>query len=462
MLTTEAFNALLKTLEEPPEHVLFIFATTEPHKIPSTILSRCQRFDFRRIDTPRLLEHLKTIAAEERVQLSESVLYSIAREADGSMRDAQSLLEQLLAFAGEGLNDDEILDVLGVVDRRSVHRAGAAILDGDPLTCLQVVADIYRRGIDSRRFCQQLCDFFRNLLWLSVGRGKAEAVLDLPETEVALLRDRLGETSPESLHLCLQSLVRGEEEIRRSSAPRLNLEMLLLRLSQLPRLESLNRVVDELERLERAISGIPARVPPGHEAGCLLDAPRRHPQGEAPEVSSPASADETVTGPAVPTDETVGEAKSSTPSQVASPDEMIMRWPAFVQWLQAKDPKLAAKLGQSSLKAVREGVAELEILEIYENLFQDAANTAVLSDLAAAHFGLRLDWTITTRSSVRGDAPDRSRKAGSPKVNPRRVVMESIAVQQALEILGGELIEVRALEREQPRRGKGRTDKAPD
>ena len=122
MLTTEAFNALLKTLEEPPEHVVFLFATTEPHKIPATILSRCQRFDFRRIPTQQLVEHLRHIAVQEQVDLPEGVLYAVAREADGSMRDAQSLLEQILAFSGEDLTGDELLDILGIVDRRSVHR----------------------------------------------------------------------------------------------------------------------------------------------------------------------------------------------------------------------------------------------------------------------------------------------------------------------------------------------------
>ena len=131
MLTAEAFNALLKTLEEPPEHVLFIFATTEPHKIPATILSRCQRFDFRRISTQQLVEHLRHIASQEQVELPDGVLYALAREADGSMRDAQSLLEQILAFSGEDLSGEEILDILGIVDRKSVHRAAAAVLEGD-------------------------------------------------------------------------------------------------------------------------------------------------------------------------------------------------------------------------------------------------------------------------------------------------------------------------------------------
>ena len=251
MLTTEAFNALLKTLEEPPEHVLFVFATTEPHKILSTILSRCQRFDFRRIATSEIVKHLKSIMVEEQAQVSDAILYAIAGEADGSMRDAQSLLEQLLAFSADGLADQEILDVLGVVDRRSVHRVGRAILQGDVRTCLEVVGDLYRRGIDSRRFCQQLCDHFRNLLfWLIKGEGDDSFHLDLPAEEKQFLEKETRNTTPESLYLYFQMVLKGEEAIRRSTLPRISLEMLLVRLAQLPQLESLENLLEKLEALE--------------------------------------------------------------------------------------------------------------------------------------------------------------------------------------------------------------------
>ncbi|WP_244084976.1 DNA polymerase III subunit gamma/tau, partial [Desulforhabdus sp. TSK] len=256
MLTDAAFNALLKTLEEPPEHVVFVFATTEPHKIPATILSRCQRFDFRRIPIPLLVGHLRNIADQEQAQLSDGVLYAVAREADGSMRDAQSLLEQLLAFSGDGLSDEDILDVLGVVDRRSVHRVGTAILDGDVRACLDVANELHRRGIDSRRFCQQLCDHFRNLLFLALEGAQTESPMDLPREEKDLLRIEIAKTTPESLYLYFQMILKGEEEIRRSSLPRITLEMLLLRLSQLPRLESLETVLEKIAALEGRLGGV--------------------------------------------------------------------------------------------------------------------------------------------------------------------------------------------------------------
>ena len=180
------------------------------------------------------------------------MLYAIAREADGSMRDAQSLLEQLLAFSGDGLPDEEILDILGVIDRQSVLRTAEAILSGNARACLDLVEDLYRRGIDSRRFCQQLCDHFRNLLFMAIC-DEREMRLDLPEDEKKLLKEQAAGTTPESLHVYFQMLLRGEEEIRRSSMPKIALEMLLLRMAQLPKLESIDAVLDRIATIERSL-----------------------------------------------------------------------------------------------------------------------------------------------------------------------------------------------------------------
>jgi len=248
-------------------------ATTEPHRIPATILSRCQRFDFRRIPVDLIVKHLKTIVRQENTALSDSVLYAIAQEADGSMRDAQSLLEQLLAFSGEDLRDEEVLDILGVVDRRSIHRLGGAILDGDLPTCLQVAEDLYRRGIDSRRACQQLCEHFRNLLLFSLAETQGTVQLDVPQEEKRILQEEVCKTSRESLYLYFQMLLKGEEEIRRSSLPRMALEMLLVRLAQLPRLSSLDQLIAKIAQLEGMLASgaTPTSGSRGHGVGSALE-----------------------------------------------------------------------------------------------------------------------------------------------------------------------------------------------
>jgi len=158
MLTLPAFNALLKTLEEPPAHVKFIFATTEPHKVPVTILSRCQRFDFKRIPLKKILDQLEKIAMEEEIKISKSALTLIGREAEGSMRDAESLLDQVVSFAGSTVEDRHITDILGIIDRDLIFETSRAIIEGE------IVDGIYTLGYDIKEFYRVLMDQFRNLL----------------------------------------------------------------------------------------------------------------------------------------------------------------------------------------------------------------------------------------------------------------------------------------------------------
>ncbi|MGV8073836.1 MAG: DNA polymerase III subunit gamma/tau [Syntrophobacteraceae bacterium] len=462
MLTTEAFNALLKTLEEPPDHVLFVFATTEPHKIPSTILSRCQRFDFRRIPTLQIVAQLKEIVNLETVDLSEAVLYALAREADGSMRDAQSLLEQLLAFAGDDLTDEEILDVLGVVDRRSVHRAAEAVLAGDTGSCLNVVGDLYRRGIDSRRFCQHLCDHFRNMLFVALGRSDGGSRPELPEEEWKLLQNQVDKTSPDSLYLYFQTVIKGEEEIRRSTMPRISLEMLLLRLAQLPRLETLESVLEKLSAIESRLADEPGCVL--SEPAPSLDRSRRaipdHDSSrDAERKSTPQSlaaiGRETMPGQSeglAPAPEPEGHAPTS-PIRLSSHAEIQGLWPTFLQWLPGKDPILAAKLSHSRITTSSETVLSMEVLDVYEDTFKETPALARLTDKVEAYFGRRFQWNVFSRSSLKPEAED-SHKPNRPKVNPRRLVMEHPIVQQAIEILGGELTDIRLVK-------SGGTDRQP-
>jgi len=152
MLTKEAFNALLKTLEEPPPHIIFIFATTEPHKIPATILSRCQRYDFKRIPFREVIGSLKRIVEEEKIQISQRGLLSIAQESEGSLRDAQSLLDQVIAYAGKNIRDEDIAEVLGLIDRKILNDTIEAIANRDVERCMEVIEDCLPLWIRSPTF----------------------------------------------------------------------------------------------------------------------------------------------------------------------------------------------------------------------------------------------------------------------------------------------------------------------
>src|SRR5205814_2794965 len=162
MLTKEAFNALLKTLEEPPSHVKFMFATTEPEKVLPTILSRCQRFDLRRIPVALIVQHLALIAKKEKVKVEEAALYAIARGAEGGMRDAESALDQLISFCGEKIKEEDVLSMFGLTAQGQILALASAVLKGDCETVLRELNELARHGKDLGRFLADLLLHFRN------------------------------------------------------------------------------------------------------------------------------------------------------------------------------------------------------------------------------------------------------------------------------------------------------------
>jgi DNA polymerase-3 subunit gamma/tau len=223
MLSVSAFNALLKTLEEPPPHVKFIFATTEPHKIPATILSRCQRYDFRRIPTSAIVERVRFILAAEGIPADEGALAIIGREAEGSMRDALSVLDQVLAAGSDGVTQDAVAELLGVVSRQVYYDLTAAVLAEDPRRALEIVRDVHLQGYDTTTFARGLLEHLRNLLVAGICGGDRE-LLDLPEDEIAELAAQAKLTSGDALHRLFKHFGEAYEEIARSSQPRILLE----------------------------------------------------------------------------------------------------------------------------------------------------------------------------------------------------------------------------------------------
>src|SRR5208337_2557133 len=212
MLSTSAFNALLKTLEEPPAHIKFIFATTEPHKLPITILSRCQRFDFKRIPIAVISDHLRHIVTSEQVSITDTGLTMIARKGDGSMRDALSVLDQVLAFCGEQVMDEEVVTLLGVVDRRLLLEASEAVFARDCSAALDIVKRVDSFGYNMRQFCQELIDHFRSMAIIKAV-GPAAALPDLSEAEILEIRKQAAPTKLDSLQRYLAILLKAESEM---------------------------------------------------------------------------------------------------------------------------------------------------------------------------------------------------------------------------------------------------------
>jgi len=229
MLSGAAFNALLKTLEEPPSHILFMFATTEPHKIPITILSRCQRHEFRRINLDAISKHMAWICEQESFEISDQSLGLIAREAGGSMRDALSLLDQIMTCTQGSLTHEQVLDLLGVIDRKMIYDLSQAVLSTDIPAVLDVLDDIYDRGHDMKKLYADLLEHFRNLLVATLGE-KVEKLIDLPSAEIEQLVNQAGLVSAGALNQIFDRLFKEEVTVRLSPQPKMALEMALIRL----------------------------------------------------------------------------------------------------------------------------------------------------------------------------------------------------------------------------------------
>jgi len=253
MLTLPAFNALLKTLEEPPGHVKFIFATTESHKVPVTILSRCQRFDFKRIPAGDIVNHLKKIAEVEGIDIAASGLGIIAREAEGSMRDAESLMDQVISFSGQAVKDKDITDILGIIDRDIIFESSAAILEGAPDRCLEVVEKIYNYGYDIKEFYRALMQQFRNLLIRLI--APQNDLIDVSETDKEEIRRQAEMAGEEKLHLLMNFLINREEDLRFTSHPRLVLETTMVKLCSLGDMLSFDDLLKRLTSLEERLTG---------------------------------------------------------------------------------------------------------------------------------------------------------------------------------------------------------------
>ncbi|MFB3885464.1 MAG: DNA polymerase III subunit gamma/tau [Thermodesulfobacteriota bacterium] len=251
MLTREAFNALLKTLEEPPPHIIFVFATTEPHKIPATILSRCQRYDFKRIPLKEIMESLKRIVEEEKVRIGPRGLFAIAQQSEGSLRDAQSLLDQVISYGGKEIREEDIVEVLGLIDRKILYDTIEAIGNRSGERCMEIVESVYHYGYDLQHFCRELLQYFRNLILMKVS-AQPEGFIELPEEEWAILKKQAEKFQFDHLNHLFTLLLKGEEEVAQSTFPRIMLEMTLLRMATLRPFLPIDDILKRLEGLGKA------------------------------------------------------------------------------------------------------------------------------------------------------------------------------------------------------------------
>jgi DNA polymerase III subunit gamma/tau len=254
MLSNAAFNALLKTLEEPPPRVMFILATTELQKVPETILSRCQVFEFRTITVKKIADQLRRIADDLGIRINEAAILAIARSGEGSMRDAESAMDQVISFSGDSITEEDVSAALGLVDLETLNTTLGAIAAEDSAQVLRIIEDVVTRGYDLRNFCRELMVHVRALLVTKIAGFDAE-LLQVPQSEAESLV-RLAEAfSEQDLLRFFANLTKTEQEIRLSPQPRFQLEIGLMKLLQARRLYLLEDALEQIRELQSRLPG---------------------------------------------------------------------------------------------------------------------------------------------------------------------------------------------------------------
>ena len=408
MLSAGAFNALLKTLEEPPAHVLFFFATTEPHKIPATILSRCQRHDLKRVPTRGIAAYLEDICRQEGREVAATGLEMIAREADGCLRDGLSLLDQVLAGTDGEVDAGQVQEVLGVFDRAQFMRLADAVLARDWGAVLDGVASAYSQGLDLKKFYQDLCEQFRHMLVIRTVED-AEALVDLPASEVAAIGRQVAEVSPARLSQTLDFLLREDSFVRLAPQPRLAVETVLARLVQVPPPLTIDALVAGLDALRSQCA-----------------------RGQAPPPPNPPAA--VASAPATEPTPTVSHA---APENVDSPVETRL-----LDQIRLIHPKLAGVLAHCRIKAIN---AADVVFEVGGNGFHAGLlqkNTAAIEAVCGQVLGRNLKLVLESPPRPADD---------SARLRQRRNTIKQEAlghplVSEAIELFNGQVMDVRVLE----------------
>ena len=423
MLSTAAFNALLKTLEEPPSHVMFMFATTEPHKIPITILSRCQRYDFRRIGLDSISSHMASLCRQEGFEIADESLGLIAREAGGSMRDALSLLDQIMACTQGVMTHEQVLDVLGVIDRKILFDLSESILKADIHAVLDLLDDIYDRGHDMKKLYADLLEHFRNLLVAALGR-KIEKLVDLPSGEIEQLITQVQPLSALALNQIFDMLFKAEASIRLSRQPKLALEMTLIKLLQTKPALPIDVLIGKLDALRQEVSPAdqPRRTGAGHQST----------EPEAPSLSSLSG--EKPGGP-----EADNEDSSPADESAGNPDKM---WQRICEVVSKENPSLAANLAKCRLKQSAAGSLEIDVPGngFTLNMIQREKDMAVLQQVCTAVYGDKQNIQLSISDTV-DDHNNKKKKDNQLK----QKALDHPLVADAIQIFDGKLVDVKVL-----------------
>lgn len=426
MLSTAAFNALLKTLEEPPEHVLFIFATTEPQKIPITILSRCQRHDLRRIDLAGIVKHMQWICDQEQIDIDESSLSLIGREAGGSLRDALSLLDHVLACSQDRITADMVGELLGLVERRDLFELSAAVLARDVQRVLLLVDRVWCAGYEIRRFYADVVTLFHQMVLVKLGQA-AQSSIDLPRHEFEQMKAQVDQVPDADLLQIVELLFQAEPAIKMSSQPKLALEMVFLKLFQTPPALSIDMLIDRLDQLRATVaSGTPFQTT-GKEAHASTSGPAGGDPVDPSRDHAPTHSHPQVEAQTPP---------ETHPRPIADANDLWARVQARVV---EERPSLAGFLSKASIKTVQENLLELEISGNEFVLNNIKKHLPFLEAIIADQHGQEMKIAVSANIQDAAEKEDNKKKTDLMKTQ----TLSHPMVAEALDLFDGKVIDVK-------------------
>ena len=455
-LSIAAFNALLKTLEEPPPHAVFILATTEAHKIPATIVSRCQRYDFRRVPVPQIIELLRGILEKEGIAATDEALHAIARAAEGGIRDSESILDELITYCDGEITFKDVFDVLGLVDWQLMHDICDAILAKDVTRQLVLVEEVVTAGKDLTQFVQELLRYFRNLLVSKT--ANVSELIHLPEEELNALNARAQKISLTNLIRLVEQFAELVNTFDSQLAQRIALESMLIRISKVGVEVSLDTIMEKLIALGQGGLGSAndgASVAPTPTAAPSAPTPRQ-PETPAPKVATPPPPQ-----PDSPPDPTAAAPAESAPAAPArkarikvTPENLARAWSAIITRTSEEDLNLGTWFSRGKTLGMNGATVSLQFSDDSPQAMafvQDRNNQQAMADALKRHTtnleALDISIAEAKANPQQAATPASSEQPFYPGTNPEdaREVLEDPGVATVVRVFKGRIADITSM-----------------
>jgi len=435
MLTAEAFNALLKTLEEPPAHVKFIFATTQAYKVPSTILSRCQRFDFRRMASSDILANLKKIVKSESLNASDEALMLIARYSDGAMRDAQVLLDQLISFTKEKIGAEDVTRMLGLVSDDILFELAGHIKDKDAPAALKMVDSFFNDGKDVFQVTLGLITHFRNIAVTKISKDAA-SILDCTKDKLQRYKDAAEKFTIEEILYVIYTLSNTIDFIRKSGLSRVPLEAAVIKLSRAGSIASLESILDKVDSL--CIPGLPPHGKPGMQAVVSKDAEPDKKQAVNPTPKAdikPPEAVKSASGAPV---------SHKAPESSTDLDEMLSAWSSVINYIMPKKISIAHYLQEGYPIAINGKTVVIGFpkeLSFHKEVLEESDNRNLIENAIKAKLNLevKIEFKLEESAAKGGISGSGAESIGEEMPDYAAQSDSDPIVNTALEMFGGEI-----------------------